>query len=195
MSGRVVLMVLFSLLIGVFIMEMLKVTTEDLRKFNLDPAPIHKTKLAKKLFGKDNENAYSVKMEQPVKPGMTNILDIIFELESTSGTNKKAYVPNEEGALGGYQLKPGAFEDIQRVFPERWAKQKFNAVAKNDVLAREAASDYLQVIKMHYGNNNLAPTVEALLAGYHSGMGNVVKGNIGEKGLEYIEKANILRGI
>ena len=141
------------------------------------------------------DNAYSAQMTQPVQQGMTNILDIIFELESTSGTNKKAYTPNEEGALGGYQLKPGAFLDIKRVFKSKWADKGFESVAKNDILAREAASDYLKVIKMEYSRFNLAPTMEALLAGYHSGMGNVLKGNIGQKGLDYVAKANVLRGI
>lgn len=140
-------------------------------------------------------NGLANNLTQPVQKGMTNILDIIFELESSSGTSKKAYTPNKEGALGGYQLKPGAFLDIQRVFPERWAKKKFGTVAKNDMLAREAAGDYIKVIGMEFSRFNLAPTMEALLAGYHSGMGNVLKGNIGQKGLDYVAKANVLRGI
>ena len=146
------------------------------------------------ITGDTMPNHYTDAITQPVQQGMTNILDIIFELESSSGANKKAYTPNNVGALGGYQLRPDAFKDIQRVFPEKWAKKSFKTVAKNDLIARKAASDYVNVIQMHLSNNNIAPTMDALLAGYHSGMGNVVKGNIGKEGLNYLKKASVLRG-
>ena len=121
------------------------------------------------------------------------LLDMIFQLESSSGTDPKRLVENEEGALGSYQLKRGAIKDIQRVYKSKWAGKSFRDIALDDDLARQAANDYLSVIRMHLQNNRVAPTLPALLAGYHSGMGNTVAGNIGTKGLDYLSKANALR--
>lgn len=123
-----------------------------------------------------------------------NILNLIYELESSSGKNKKAYTPNEVGALGGYQLTPGAFQDLQGTFGKKWVGKDFNKVAINDNLAREAAADYLKIISAHLVNNGMAPTRDALLIGYHSGMGNAAKGNIGPRGMQYLSRAKALGG-
>ena len=130
---------------------------------------------------------------QPQKQNM-GILDTIFQIESSGGTDPARLKPNSEGALGSYQLKPGAIEDLQRVYSSKYGGKTFEEIALDDKLARNAAEDYLAIISMHLANNNIAPTTGALLAGYHSGMGNVVKGNIGEKGLDYLSKARALMG-
>ena len=130
------------------------------------------------------------------QPNYLNILDTIYELESSAGTNKAAYKENTQGALGGYQLKRGAIKDIQRVFPSKWKGKSFTDITMKDDVAREAASDYLKVISMHLINKGMTPTMDALLASYHSGMGTVGKGRgLGEEGIEYLEKAKRLREV
>lgn len=123
-----------------------------------------------------------------------DILDVIFNLESSAGTNKRAYKSNKYGALGGYQIRPDAYKDVQRVFKSKWEGKDFNSVGMSNELSREAASDYLKVISMFYKNNKIPITEDNLLLGYHSGMGNVAKGNIGKDGVGYIAKAHKLRG-
>jgi len=120
-----------------------------------------------------------------------NILDMIHYLESRYGKDKSAYKPNpKSGALGPYQLKRGAWEDIQRVFPDKWKGLKFEEALIDDNLAREAASDYLKVISMHFRNFNIPITTASLLAGYKAGMGTVVKGEgMNEEGIKYLEDA------
>jgi len=133
----------------------------------------------------------------------TNILDYIYDLESSRGTDPKRLVPNEEGALGSYQIRPGAFSDIQRNYKSKWADKDFETVALDDTQAREAANDYLKVIAQHYINQGLAPTFDALLAGYHGGMGTVagVKAKnqaprtVGPKTGDYLNKAHRLRAL
>ena len=129
-------------------------------------------------------------MAQPV-----SILDLIYELESSSGKNPKAYKPNEYGALGGYQLRPGAFADLRRAHPKKWGAQKFENVAMNDGLARQAANDYIQLISQYLVQQNVVPTRDALLAGYHSGMGNTARGTIGPKGMKYLSRTKALAGV
>jgi len=113
------------------------------------------------------------------------LLDSIWQVESSKGTNPKRLEPNEAGALGDYQLKPGAVQDVRRVYPSKYADKSFEEIALDPITSREAANDYLSIIQMHLRNKNIAPTLEALSTGYHSGMGNVARGTIGPKGLNY----------
>ena len=75
------------------------------------------------------------------------LLNIIYELESSSGKNKDAYKKNAVGALGGYQMRDITFNDLQKVMPDKWGKTKFNEVMNNDQLSRVAASDYVDWIE------------------------------------------------
>jgi len=118
------------------------------------------------------------------------ILDVIYALESSSGTNKKAYVENEVGALGGYQIRRSTYKDIQRINKDRWGKIDFETVAGDDRLSRLAANDYVNWIEKYYTDRDISPSVENILLGYHSGVGNVRKGNIGKEGKNYIKRAH-----
>jgi len=120
------------------------------------------------------------------------LLDSIWQVESSKGTNPARLEPNASGALGDYQLKPEAVQDIRRVFPSKYSDKSFEEIALDPVMARGAANDYLSVIQMHLRNKNIAPTLEALSTGYHSGMGNVARGTIGPKGLDYWTKIQAL---
>lgn len=123
----------------------------------------------------------------------TNILDLIYALESSSGKNKAAYKPNSYGALGGYQIRPGAFEDIKRINPQ-WRDMSFEDVAMDDDLSRQAANDYMKVIQLHLVSQGIAPTMEALLSSYHGGMGNTARGTTGPNTQEYVSRARVMRG-
>lgn len=120
-------------------------------------------------------------------------LNVIYELESSSGRNRKAYTPNQYGAVGGYQLTPAAFTDVQRFKPSVWGKMKFNDVAVNDALAREAARDYIDVLGRQLRALDIVPTVDNLLAAYHSGAGNV--GRLGPEGRNYVARSRALAGV
>lgn len=122
-----------------------------------------------------------------------NLLDSIFMLESSEGRNKRAYRTNSVGALGGYQLTPAAFAEIQKLKPQ-WKGQRFDVVARNDALAREAASDYLFVLTKQLENKGIPLNNANLLAAYHSGAGNVRKG-LGPYGRKYVSDARALAGV
>lgn len=128
-------------------------------------------------------------------PNYRNILtDVIYQLESSAGKNKKAYVPNQYGALGGFQLTPGAYVEIQKLDP-RWRNMSFKDVAVNDSLAREAASDYLTVLFKQLEAAKAPLTNTNLLAAYHSGARNVARGTLGPYGRDYVSRARALAGV
>ena len=128
-------------------------------------------------------------------PDYKNILtDTIYNLESSEGQNRAAYKPNRYKALGGFQLTPDAFSEVQKLNPQ-WKGQNFSTVATNDVLAREAASDYLKVLARQFSRLGIPLTNENLLLAYHSGAGNVKKGTIGKYGRQYQARARALAGI
>lgn len=115
------------------------------------------------------------------------LLDIIFHLESSSGKNRKAYVPNAVGALGGYQITQPAFKDIQKAHPDFWGKLNFKDVALDDTLARKAASDILSINSQYLSKMGVAPSEDSLLGAYHSGAGNVASNTMGPFGRRYVE--------
>lgn len=121
-----------------------------------------------------------------------DLTNTIYQLESSAGKNKKAYTPNQYGALGGFQITPGAYEMVQRFNPE-WKGQSFSTVAKDDNLARKAATDYLMVLSRELERLNIPLTNTNLLAAYHSGPGNV--NSLGPYGQDYVSKARALAGV
>jgi len=124
----------------------------------------------------------------------TDILDLIHQLESSGGKDKRAKVSNWAGALGEYQLTPVAFKDLQDKLPEKWRGYTFAEVALDSKLAREAAGDYVNLITNYLLNYGIAPTRDAVLAAYHSGAKTVAKGKLGPEGLRYLERARALTG-
>ena len=121
------------------------------------------------------------------------LLDVIYELESSKGQNKKAYKPNSVGALGGYQITPLTFTDLQQALPSVWGKVPFGAVLKDDV-GRRAASDILSLKLQRLNRLGIMPSEDNLLLAYHSGEGNVAKGTIGPIGKRYVERGLKLLG-
>ena len=132
-------------------------------------------------------------VQEERKLDFTNELDTIFQLESSAGTDPKRLKPNKYGALGSYQLTPPAFEDLQTNFPEKYKDKKFDEVALDDNQARDAAGDYVSLIRKRLVKKNIAPTRNAILAGYHSGVGNLGVGKRpGPEEIKYINKADEL---
>lgn len=124
-----------------------------------------------------------------------NLLDIIYQLESSAGQNRRAYKPNKYGALGGYQLTPGAYQEVQKWLPEVWRGKSFNEVATNDKLAREAASQYTDVLNQQLLAKKANVTNAMILAAYHSGAGNAARNTLGPYGRDYVAKARALAGV
>jgi len=129
----------------------------------------------------------SSKYSDSLMSNYEELLDAIYSLESSSGKNRKAYRPNSEGALGGYQLTPIGWKDLQNNFPSTWGKLEFSKVALDDKVARKAASDLLSVNAGYLRHYGVPPTEDSLLAAYHSGAQNVATKNLGPKGLAYIQ--------
>lgn len=106
---------------------------------------------------------------------MEALLDAIYENESSSGRNKKAYSPDKFGSLGGYQMRDVTFNDLKRIYPSKYANADFNKFMMDDNLAREAAKDHISVIQNYLTGKGIDPTVADLLASYNMGMGAVAK--------------------
>jgi hypothetical protein len=130
-------------------------------------------------------NPYTQNLQQTVNP----ILDIIYQLESNGGTNKEAYKENKFGAMGGYQIRRSTYNEIKKMNPDKWGRLSFEQVAADDNLSRQAAGDYVNWIQNFYTSRNIPTSIETTLLGYHSGVGNVVKGKIGKEGVNYVKKA------
>jgi len=120
------------------------------------------------------------------------ILDTIMDLESSGGTNPAALKQNSAGALGNYGMTPGKYEDVQRIFKDKWKGKDFKTVALDPKLSREAARDGLRVGALNLASLGVAPTANAVILEYHTGVGNVAKGNIGPLGKKYINDARRL---
>ena len=122
------------------------------------------------------------------------ILDTIFELESSQGRNKKAYKANSVGALGGYQITPLTWKDLLQEMPTKWGKANYAKVVTDNALARLAATDILQIKSDRLSRNGIMPSEDNLLLAYHSGEGNVLQGSIGPEGQKYLQRGlDILR--
>ena len=116
------------------------------------------------------------------------ILDAVYNNESTSGMDKRAYRINSVGALGGYQIKRDTFKHIQQIAPSKWKKVPFEGAMMKDDVSREAASDYFSWLRQYLASHGIVPSEDTLLAAYHAGPGNVVNGKIGPKTRAYVEK-------
>lgn len=121
-------------------------------------------------------------------PDREQLLDAIFELESSSGRNPKAYFPDKFGSLGGYQMRESTFGDLQRIFPSKWGKVEFKKAMLDNNTARMAASDYVNVIQNFLSQRGVPPTADNLLAAYNAGMGNVVKKKVSPEGQLYAKR-------
>lgn len=128
---------------------------------------------------------------------MDELLDLIFEIESSGGRDKSAYVPNpKSGALGGYQMKVAAFQDIQKLYPKKWKGKSFKDTMLNDTTAREASKDYLQFLELDLANTyKIAPTRETMLAAYNQGAKGISTGDKDtlSKAHDYVTKANNIK--
>lgn len=121
---------------------------------------------------------------------MDVILDGVYHNESRSGSNKRAYLPNKEGSIGGYQIKKGTFDIVKSMFPEKYSNVDYGQVARNDAVGRTVAGDYLSLNKQYLVKKGFTPTTELLLASYNAGPG-IFKTNtrVGPQVQAYIDSA------
>jgi len=122
-------------------------------------------------------------------------LDKVSQIESSNGQDPASLTPNSKGALGQYGLKSIAVEDIQRVYPEKWGSYSWKEIATNPNLARDAAADYLEILKTYLAKSGMPPTPENLIAAYNWGQKNArqSRGNsklYPEETRNYINKYN-----
>jgi len=133
---------------------------------------------------------------------MDEILDLIYEAESSSGRDKKAYVPHpESGALGGYQIKRSAFRSIQKMFPDKWKDKTFKSVALDDKQAREAARDIFRFNTVSFPNDykvvftSKEDVMDALVMAYKEGVGGVLSTDpeVVKRRKDYLNKIKSIR--
>ena len=127
-------------------------------------------------------------------------LDAIFSIESSSGKNKKAYQERSTGGpLGGYQISKIAFDDLQQKLPQSYKMKSWRETVLDDTSARQAASDYLNVVIPQYLIRlGIPPTPDNILAAYNYGIGNFKnayrsKGALPKETRDYISKYNTYR--
>ena len=141
----------------------------------------------------DQRSSFASLMSQSNVSGVdvnNNILNAISFIESSNNTNPARLVENEDGALGKFQIKKDMFTDVKKHFPDTR-----NLTFKEAALGtrrREIASKALEVTSMNLASEGMAPTRDALITAYHSGAGNVSRGNIGKKGKKYLKDINAL---
>ena len=123
---------------------------------------------------------------------MSGVVDIIHQLESSGGTDKRASKENKEGAKGEFQIHRGAFSDVQKALPKKWGGYKWDEVTSDSRLSKSAAGDYLNVISNYFKSKGVQPTVDHLLLGYNQGMGATARGKITKGGISYLAKAHAL---
>ena len=119
---------------------------------------------------------------------MEALLDSVHELESSSGRNPKAYIEDKFGSYGEYRIRRETYKDLQRLFPEKYGSKSFIVAMDNPKFAREAAKDYLGVIKGYLEQKNVKPSAGMLLASYNGGMGNVARGTMTPEAMTYANR-------
>jgi len=105
---------------------------------------------------------------------MSNELtQFLAQEESSGGKNKKALVPDKNGALGKYQLQPALYSDIQRNFPE-FKDIPFERAALEPGLDRRVADAGIQTISKMFATELNMPATPALIATtWQQGFGNM----------------------
>lgn len=117
------------------------------------------------------------------------LLEAIAEVESRNNPNAIGDVGLQFPAVGAFQMRRPAFEDVLRLRPE-FRNRKFEQLIGNRDLQMEMAMAYLQLLNRHYGLN----TIDNLLAGYNAGPTAVRRGRIPVSTRSYIERVKALLG-
>lgn len=122
-------------------------------------------------------------------------LKAIMQLESSGGTNKAADTPNSYGALGDYQITPSFYKDVQKMNPDQFEDIPFQKAATDPNISREVVDHGLDMIAKQLKSMKVDPNLDNVILAYHSGIGNVKKGNIGPQGKKYLEDFKNLTGL
>jgi hypothetical protein len=131
------------------------------------------------------DNPYTPVIASPTRDDM---LDTIYQLESSNGQDRRVRREDQYGSLGGYQIQRDTYTDLQRQHPDTWGKLPFESAMSDDNLSREVASDYLNNIIDYLSSKGITPTIDRVLASYSGGMHNVVKGKISPGAKLYVSR-------
>ena len=121
-------------------------------------------------------------------PAMEALLNSIHELESSAGKNPKAYIEDKYGSYGEYRIRRNTYKDLQKAFPNKYGTKPFLVAMQDPVVARDAAKDYLGIIKNYLVQKNVKPSAGMLLASYNGGMGNAARGTLTSEALSYANR-------
>ena len=112
-----------------------------------------------------------------------DLLNAVAFIESGNDSRAVGDVKLANPAIGAFQMRRPAFEDVQRL-RSKYRKRWFEELADDPAFQREMARNYLEVLHQDYGLN----TLDDILAGYNAGPTAVRKGRIPESTRHYIKK-------
>lgn len=104
-----------------------------------------------------------------------DLTEFLAQEESSGGKNPKALVPDQDKALGKYQITPSMYAEIQKMFPE-FANIPFERAALEGGLDLKAAEAGIQVVMRQIASElNAAPTPALIATVWQQGIGNMKK--------------------
>ncbi|MCX5657378.1 MAG: lytic transglycosylase domain-containing protein [Candidatus Omnitrophica bacterium] len=98
---------------------------------------------------------------------------------------------SSSGARGLTQIKPVAWNDLVRVYPEIYGNLVYERDIFKPTIARQAGADYLRIVLGYLQFYGMSAIVDNILAAYNGGIGNLRDHgleNASEETVDYIRK-------
>ena len=93
------------------------------------------------------------------------LLDAIAQVESGNNPEAQGDLELANPALGAFQMRLPAYQDVQRLYPKEFGHLEFGKAMQDPALQRQAARRYLEILEGPYGLTDLP----SLIAGYNAG--------------------------
>jgi len=117
-------------------------------------------------------SSFSQKTTKETVPLEALLESYIIPVESS---NNPFAVNKKSGARGLTQMTSIAWEDLQRVFPEKYKNIPFKVGSMNPEISKQAGLDYLDIIDGYLEHYGFEKTVDNYLAAYNAGIGTLKK--------------------
>jgi len=115
-------------------------------------------------------SSFSQKTTKETVPLEALLESYIIPVESS---NNPFAVNKKSGARGLTQMTSIAWEDLQRVFPEKYKNIPFKVGSMNPEISKQAGLDYLDIIDGYLEHYGFEKTVDNYLAAYNAGIGTL----------------------
>ena len=116
-------------------------------------------------------------------PITDELLDALAMVESGNNPRAIGDTKLQNYAVGAFQMRRPAFEDVQRLRPQ-YRKRWFEELTDDPAFQREMARNYLEVLNQNYGFS----TLEDILSGYNAGPTATRRGKIPASTQDYINR-------